>query len=56
MTESAECCKRDRADGSPYESGAEKVADLEPDQVEELALRLWVIQPGGSFLQDPEQP
>jgi hypothetical protein len=30
--------------------GATKVADLDPDEIEALAQKLWVVPPGGSLL------
>lgn len=35
------------------ESGAATVADLQPEEIEEYAQKVWVIQPGGGFLADP---
>ena len=32
------------------ETGAETVADLEPDAVSERAQKLWIVPPGGSLL------
>ena len=38
------------------ESGAATVADLQPEEIEEYAQKVWVIQPGGGFLSDPVEP
>ncbi len=36
------------------EAGAATVAELSPEQIEEYAVKVWVIQPGSSFLSDPK--
>jgi hypothetical protein len=38
------------------ERGISRVAELEDEEVEQFAVRLWVIHPGGSFLSDPPAP
>jgi hypothetical protein len=37
------------------EAGAKTVAELPADEVQDFALKLWVIQPGGGFMKDPPQ-
>jgi hypothetical protein len=36
------------------ESGAATVAQLTPEQIEDYAQKVWVIQPSGGFLSDPK--